>query len=99
LQIIGAQKKPLSVLKQLMTPLPQALINVDVRIKPELIHMSEIQRVIKSVESRLAGHGRVLVRYSGTQPQCRVMVEGPTQGETERFCLEIADEIRAQIGP
>jgi phosphoglucosamine mutase len=45
------------------------------------------------VERRLGGQGRVLVRYSGTQNMCRVMVEGPTPEETERGCREIAEVV------
>ncbi|UCE35798.1 MAG: hypothetical protein JSV40_08855, partial [Deltaproteobacteria bacterium] len=42
--------------------------------------------------------GRVLVRYSGTQPMCRVMVEGTTNDETENYCTQIADVLREKLG-
>jgi phosphoglucosamine mutase len=50
------------------------------------------------VEGELKGEGRVLVRYSGTQNMCRVMVEGPSAEITERYAKEIADVVRAAIG-
>jgi phosphoglucosamine mutase len=98
LEVVGVEKKPLSELKKVMTVFPQVLINVTVQHKPELASVPEVQAVIRSVESALAGKGRVLVRYSGTQPQCRVMVEGPTETETRRYCEEIAKVLRETIG-
>ena len=98
IQILCSQNKPMSTLKTIMTPYPQALINVEVRHKPALNRLPEIQKAIKTVESCLSDRGRVLVRYSGTQPQCRVMVEGPTQNVTQQYCREIANVIRTQIG-
>jgi phosphoglucosamine mutase len=101
LQILAAMKKtqkPLSKLAQLMKVFPQELINVDVRSKPELSTIPEIKEVIKDVEAQLGTKGRVLVRYSGTQPMCRVMVEGPTSDETQKYCTQIADVLREKLG-
>ena len=53
---------------------------------------------IERVETELEGQGRVLVRYSGTQNMCRVMVEGPTVELTDRYAEQIADIVRAAIG-
>ena len=53
---------------------------------------------IRQVESQLQDEGRVLVRYSGTQNMCRVMVEGPSVELTERYCTLIADELRKALG-
>jgi phosphoglucosamine mutase len=58
----------------------------------------EIVAVIKSVEQKLGDKGRVLVRYSGTQNMCRVMVEGPTKEDTNEYCKQIADVVRAKLG-
>ena len=77
---------------------PQVLINVPVAEKPDLEQIPEIRRVIEETESDLGTRGRVLVRYSGTQPICRVMVEGPTGAETEAYCIRIADAIQNSIG-
>jgi len=101
LQILATMKKtqkPLSELAQIMRVFPQKLINVDVKTKPELSTIPEIDQVIKDVEKRLAHTGRVLVRYSGTQNMCRVMVEGPTSEETEKYCRKIADLVLEKIG-
>lgn len=100
LRLIEAMKdesKPLSELTQIMTVFPQVLINVDVKSKPDIETIPEIMDAIRSVEKRLNGEGRVLVRYSGTQPLCRIMVEGPTVDETERYCRQIADVIKKNL--
>jgi phosphoglucosamine mutase len=53
---------------------------------------------VERVQRALQDRGRVLVRYSGTQPMCRVMVEGPTLEETEKHCREIAEVVRQKLG-
>ena len=101
LQVLAVMKKtqkPLSELAHVMKVFPQNLINVDVKSKPELSTVPEIAQVIDNVEARLGDSGRVLVRYSGTQNMCRVMVEGPTDEETERCCRQISEVIRGKIG-
>jgi phosphoglucosamine mutase len=98
LEIMVSKNNPLSVLKSVMTVFPQVLINVDVRYKPPLDSIPEIEAAIRNVENELAGQGRVLVRYSGTQPQCRVMVEGSNTEDTFFFCDKIAKSIKGIIG-
>jgi phosphoglucosamine mutase len=101
LQVLSAMKKegkPLSELAKIMHVFPQSLINVDTKSRPEISTVPEIVSVIKAVEQKLGDKGRVLVRYSGTQNMCRVMVEGPTKEETLEFCKQIADVIRAKLG-
>jgi len=101
LQVLAAMKKaqrPLSELAQVMRVFPQKLINVDVKTKPELSTIPEIGAAVRDVEEQLGDKGRVLVRYSGTQNMCRVMVEGPTNEETEKYCGQIADVIREKLG-
>ncbi len=96
LQVAAAMKKegkPLSELAKIMKVFPQMLINVNVKSRPEIETAPEIMTAIRDVERRLGGKGRVLVRYSGTQNMCRVMVEGPTPEETERCCREIAEVV------
>jgi phosphoglucosamine mutase len=92
------ESKSFSELCKIMTVFPQTLLNVEVRSKPDLQTVPEIHDTIKSIEMRLKGKGRVLVRYSGTQPVCRVMVEGPTMEETKRYCQQIADIIINILG-
>ncbi|MEN6317955.1 MAG: phosphoglucosamine mutase [Syntrophaceae bacterium] len=101
LQVLSAMKKegkPLSELAKIMQVFPQSLINVDTKSRPEISTVPEIVSVIKSVEQKLGDTGRVLVRYSGTQNMCRVMVEGPTKEDTNEYCKQIADVVRAKLG-
>ena len=97
-EAMQAENKPLSELSRMMTSYPQVLINVEVHSKPDIDSVAEIVNAIKSVESELGDRGRVLVRYSGTQPICRIMVEGPSQGKTQRYCKQISDIIIKNIG-
>jgi phosphoglucosamine mutase len=100
LQLAAAIKKegkPLSELAKIMKVFPQMLINVDVKSRPEIETAPEIMAAIRDVERRLGSQGRVLVRYSGTQNMCRVMVEGPTPEETGRFCQEIAEIVEKKL--
>jgi phosphoglucosamine mutase len=100
LQVIAAIKKearPLSELACVMNVFPQMLINVDVKRKPEIETVPKIMAAIKKAEKELDDKGRVLVRYSGTQNMCRVMVEGPTKKETEAHCRQIADVVKKML--
>jgi phosphoglucosamine mutase len=100
LQILAVMKKegkPLSELAKIMKIFPQALINVEVRKRNNIETMPGIVRVVKDVEEKLGGEGRVLVRYSGTQNVCRVMVEGPTTELTEECCLRIAEVLKKEF--
>ncbi len=98
LEAMQAQQATLSELSRLMRVYPQVLINVDVAEKPDLVTIPAICEVVEQVEKQLGDEGRVLVRYSGTQPQCRVMVEGPTFETTNRYCRQIASVIQNEIG-
>jgi phosphoglucosamine mutase len=98
LEVMQAQDAPLSQLAGIMEVFPQALLAVNVTHKPDLETLPEVGRVIADVEARLGDRGRVLVRYSGTQPVCRVMVEGPDQMETADYCRKIAAAVSACIG-
>lgn len=98
LEIMSIENKPLSELKKVMTVFPQVLINVDVKSKPPLESLSEVMATIRQVEKELTGKGRVLVRYSGTQSQCRVMVESLNIEDTRFFCDKIAKVIDEVIG-
>jgi phosphoglucosamine mutase len=101
LQLVAAMlqaRQPLSELAALMDVFPQKLINVEVASKPDVGSVPELVAVIARVEAELEGKGRVLVRYSGTQNMCRVMVEGPTVDLTEKYAREVADVVKAAIG-
>ncbi len=101
LQLLWAMRRsgqPLSELAKIMALSPQKIINVDVKDKPPLEKISELQKAIKQAESELGDQGRVLIRYSGTQSMCRVMVEGPTEQMTDRLCRSLADTVKKCIG-
>jgi phosphoglucosamine mutase len=92
------QSKPLSQLKAVMFPFPQVLINVPVKSKPNLDDVLPIKEVIQKVEHELGDRGRVLVRYSGTEPFCRVMVEGPDQEAIEKLGRAISQAVMQALG-
>ena len=101
LQLIGAVlslNKPLSELAGWMDIYPQKLINVEVKSKPELSTVPEILEVIAQAEKDLGEQGRVLVRYSGTENLCRVMVEGSTGEITLKHCTKIAETVKRILG-
>jgi phosphoglucosamine mutase len=100
LQVLTAMKregKPLCELAKIMTVFPQVLINIDVKARPDLSTVPEIVKAIKDAEDTLGNRGRVLVRYSGTQNMCRVMVEGPTKEETVKYGEKIAEVVRKKL--
>ena len=94
LSIMKKEESPLSELAKVMKSFPQTTINVNVKEKPPLEGIPELNRVIEEVEGQLKNKGRVLVRYSGTEMLCRVMVEGPTDEVTEKSANRIADIVR-----
>ncbi len=101
LQLMAAMIKkeaPLSDLASTMDVYPQKLINVPVSQKPDLSTLPLLQKTIMDVEKELGSEGRVLVRYSGTQNVCRVMVEGPSPEITEKRCRLIAEAIATALG-
>lgn len=98
IEAVQTEHKPLSEISTIMTVYPQVLINVEVDTQPAIESVPQIIEAIRSAEAELGEQGRVLVRYSGTQPLCRVMVEGPDEAETRRYCQQIADIIKNSIG-
>jgi phosphoglucosamine mutase len=90
--------RPLEALAGQLKRYPQILINLRVREKPPLDSMPGLKSIIDQVEEKLQGHGRVLVRYSGTENLARVMIEGQDEAEIQQHAARIADAIRADIG-
>jgi phosphoglucosamine mutase len=90
--------QPLSELSSWMKVFPQIMINVPVREKPPLESVPELQQVLTTAEAALAGRGRTLVRYSGTEPVCRVMVEAESETEADRHAQDIARVIQQSLG-
>jgi phosphoglucosamine mutase len=97
LRTMAATGRPLSDLASELTTYPQVLVNVRVERKVELSAVPEIARVISAVESRLAGKGRLLIRYSGTEPLLRIMIEGQDQREIATWADEIAEAVRRHL--
>jgi phosphoglucosamine mutase len=77
---------------------PQRLVNVRVREKKGLLELPAVAQEIRRVEEEFGATGRVLVRFSGTEPLARVMVEGPDIERVERYSTSIADVIRREMG-
>lgn len=98
LRTMREARKPLSELAKVMTLYPQKLINVAVSDKPPLEDVKSVQEAIRAAEKELGGEGRVLVRYSGTQSMCRVMVEGPTVAVTDSLASNIAGVVSRSLG-
>ena len=98
LMALAESGQRLSELSGFMKVFPQALINVPVAEKPDIQSVRGIWEVLKDIEKRLGDRGRVLVRYSGTEPLCRVMVEGEKEEETSRFAALIASAVEKEIG-
>ena len=97
LAMLAESGRPLSELRA-MRRVPQVLENVRVRERLPLTEMPEVMRIIADAESRLAGTGRLLVRYSGTEMLARVMVEGEDATQIKTMATEIGAAIRKSAG-
>ena len=100
LQVLSAMKKnnkKLSELSAIMQKFPQVIENVDVSHKKDLDSLPGIKQAIAHAEEMLLGKGRVLVRYSGTQSLCRVMVEGQDEEEIHVIARELAQLIGNEL--
>jgi phosphoglucosamine mutase len=97
LKVIKERREKLSKLAACMTPLPQVLVNVEVKEKKDSSRL-KVNKNIKSAELKLGGKGRVLVRYSGTQNLCRIMIEGEDKREIQKMANDIAKVMKKEIG-
>jgi phosphoglucosamine mutase len=93
LGVVKRTRTPLSKLRNMMTIVPQVLRNVRVGKKTPLDEIKEVSEVVNFVKNKLGDRGRLLVRYSGTEPLCRVMIEGEDAQEINQY----ADQISAAI--
>jgi len=98
LSVMLSTEKKLSELAMVLKRMPQTLMNVNVKEKPNLDEVASVSKAIDQAEKKLKEKGRVLVRYSGTEMLARVMVEGPTQKEIDKIARDIAGLIRKEIG-
>jgi phosphoglucosamine mutase len=98
LRTVALTGRTLADLASDLTTYPQVLLNVRVREKVELTTVPAVADAIARVESRVAGQGRLLVRYSGTEPLLRVMLEGKHQDEIRGWAQEIVDAVKKHLG-
>jgi phosphoglucosamine mutase len=97
LQVMAATGRDLADLASQLTAYPQILLNVRVRARADLGQLPQVAAVIQDVERRLGDSGRLLVRYSGTEPLLRIMLEGQDQDEIRAWAEEIASEVRTHL--
>ncbi|HSG00992.1 MAG TPA: phosphoglucosamine mutase [Vicinamibacterales bacterium] len=98
LRVMSRTGRELSELAAELVTYPQTLVNVRVREKVPVASVPEIQSAIARVEAAQGGQGRVLVRYSGTEPLLRVMIEGESQASVQAWAEEIAEAVRKTLG-
>jgi len=96
--IVAASGRTLADLAAGFGRFPQTLRNVKVREKQPLESVPGLSEAVASVERELGTSGRVLLRYSGTEPLARVMIEGPDQKRIEELCSRIATVLEAELG-
>ena len=97
LRIMKERREKLSKLAECMTSLPQVLVNVDVKEKKDISKL-KVNKNIKDAESKLGEKGRVLVRYSGTQNLCRIMIEGENKREIQKIANDIEKTMKKELG-
>ncbi len=97
LRVMAETGRELADLAAELVTFPQVLLNLRVRKKVDLATVPEIKAVMDGVEARLAGAGRLLVRYSGTEPLLRVMIEGRDQQEINGWAQEIVDAVKVRL--
>jgi phosphoglucosamine mutase len=98
LAVVAKTQKPLSILRKVLKKFPQVQRNLQVREKQPVDQIPSLLKIISESETQLAGKGRVLVRYSGTEPKIRLLVEGPEPDILERIADQIAVVIREKLG-
>ena len=98
LAYLRRKEKPLSELVADIERFPQVLINVRVAEKRPLEDLPSLQAAVQKVEKAMDGRGRVLIRYSGTEPKVRVMVEGEDEARVHEYADTIAAELRRALG-
>jgi phosphoglucosamine mutase len=100
LKIAGlvALRGPLDSLIEGLKIFPQTIVNVRVREKPSLNSVPPVAAALAQAERALKGRGRINLRYSGTEPLARVMVEAETESEVARWSAHVAEAVRAALG-
>jgi phosphoglucosamine mutase len=98
LRIMAVTGRELDDLAAQLVTYPQVLVNVRVRERADYNEIPAIASAIRKIEGRLDGQGRLLIRYSGTEPLLRIMLEGKDDAEIRRWANEIADVVRGHLG-
>ncbi len=98
LAVMRRKDRRLSELGHAIERFPQALVNVKVSQKRPIEELPELQKRLRALEKDLAGRGRILIRYSGTEPKARVMVEGEDQRRVDELAQELADLLVRALG-
>lgn len=98
LRVARSPERSLAGLLEGFRRYPQVLVNVRVAEKPPLEDLPLVHRAVREVEESLGDDGRLVLRYSGTEPLARVMIEGREQGEIEALARGLAEAIRSEIG-
>jgi phosphoglucosamine mutase len=97
LRILREKEKPLSEISHLLTLFPQKLVNVHVEKKLPFEERPAIGEAVKKVEAELGDRGRVLLRYSGTESLCRIMVECEDENKVSEYANELADVVAREL--
>src|SRR5439155_385689 len=98
LSVAAETGETLASLAACMQKFPQVLLNVKVGSKPPLETVQGLGERVAAFEQELGGNGRILLRYSGTEPLARVMLEGPDASRIGAMADELAGIIRRQLG-
>jgi len=98
LAVVSRTKKPLSELRQVLKKLPQLKRDMRVLEKTPIDQFPSLAKLLSESESQLVGKGRILLRYSGTEPKIRLLVEGPEPSILERIADRIVAEVTRNLG-
>ncbi|HEX4936482.1 MAG TPA: phosphoglucosamine mutase [Gemmatimonadaceae bacterium] len=98
LRVMADSGRELADLASELVTYPQVLVNVRVRERKDLASSPAVSDALRRVEGRLGGQGRLLVRYSGTEPLLRIMLEGKDQDEIQAWAAEIAGVVKQELG-
>lgn len=98
LEIVRDSGKTIDELTSALPAFPQKLVNVRFKIRRPLEDLASVQNEILAAEKEFAGAGRVVVRFSGTEPLARVMIEADSEEGVDKWTSRIADAIRQELG-
>jgi phosphoglucosamine mutase len=98
LAIMRREERGLRELSRVMERVPQVLESVRLPERRPLSEMAHLSKLIRQVEKNLGANGRVLVRWSGTEPKLRVMLEGPKKNELKTFAKDLVSAAKKDLG-